>query len=293
MFLALNPFWEPMDVAEADQNIGWSYAPIPLLVGFFLVWEKKWRWAALFVETMRLTFVKFAITWLAANLYWGAAGLPEPLAKPTGLSAHAPANTTSVFAERGAPAPSAVDGQRTGELQGVVIDDNGQPVAGALVYVSHGLEGLSFAPPAEPMAIACGGTGFTPDLAVVHAFQPVVLRGGDMLHSAQVVSARGRVLFTYALVPGVDKRLMFGRALGLVSLDCTVHEGEAGASLAVLEHPFATSTDLQGRFTLGDVPAADLVLSCWSVGQGSGHEVVTCVAGETTAVALSTTGEAR
>lgn len=293
LFLVLNPFWEPMDVAEADANIGWSYAPIPLLVGFFLLLEKKRRWAALFIETMRLTFVKFAITWLAANLYWAAAGLPEPVAKPIGLSASAPAHTTSVFAERGAPAPSAVDLQRTGELHGVVVDDRGQPVAGAMVYVSRGLEGLSFSPPVEPLLIDHGGAGFTPAAAVVHAYQTVVLRGGDKLHSAQVVSASGRVLFTYALVPGVDKRLMFGRALGLVSLGCTVHEEETGAALAVLEHPFATSTDLQGRFALSDVPAAELELSCWSVGQGSGHEIVTCVAGEATAVALATTAEAR
>jgi len=293
LFLVLNPFWEPMDVAEADQNIGWSYAPIPLLVCFFLVWEKKWRLAALFIETLRLTFVKFAITWLAANLYWAAAGLPEPVAKPESLAASTSGHTTSVFAERSAPAPSALDPQRTGELRGVVLDGRGEPVAEALVYVSRGLEGLGFSPPAEPLRIDQRGAGFTPSVAVVHAYQPVVLRGGDKLHSAQVVSASGRVLFTYALVPGVDKRLMFGRDLGLVSLGCTVHEEEAGSTLVVLEHPFATFTDLQGRFTLSAVPAAELELSSWSAGQGAGHESVTCVAGEVTDVALSVTAETR
>ena len=293
LFLVLNPFWEPMDVAEVDQNIGWSYAPIPLLVGFFLLWEKKRRWAALFIETMRLTFVKFAITWLAANLYWAVAGLPEPVARQEGLEGVELAEMASVFAERTAPAATALDLQRTGELRGIVADDQGLPVAGALVYVSRGLEGYSFSPPVEPVLIDHEGDGFTPALAVVHAFQPVVLRGGDSLHSAQAVSASGRVLFTYALVPGVDKRLMFGRNLGLVRLACTVHEDEAGTVLAVLEHPFVTTTDDQGRFALSDVPATDLDVSSWSAAHGSGRATVLCVAGEVSSVAIAMTPEGR
>lgn len=289
LFATLNPFWKPLDVAAVDRNIGWSYAPIPLLVGLFLVLEKKRRWGAFFIETMRLTFVKFAITWVAANLYWALAGLPEPVLRPDDLADVELAAGSGVFVERAAPLVHVMDASRVGDLRGTVVDGSGRPLGGALVYVSDGLGTLTYPAPEEPLVIEHASGGFSPGLAVVHAYQTVVLRGGDDLHTAQVVSAGGRVLFTYAMVPGVDKRLMFGRELGLVSLGCTVHgHDEGGSMLAVLSHPFAVFSDAGGRFSLSDVPSGELQLSSWSAGQ-SGQARVTLAAGETLSVEVSAT----
>ncbi|MFT7461963.1 MAG: hypothetical protein ACI9EF_000297 [Pseudohongiellaceae bacterium] len=287
LFLVLNPFWEPMDMNAVDQNIGWSYAPIPLLVGFFLLREGKRHWGAFLMETMRLTFVKFAITWIVANLYWASAGLPEPVPRESGLADVPPAATAGVFNERTAPSASAVNPESLGELQGRVISDDGEPLPGALVFVSDGLQDLTFAPPSEPLVIDHEAGAFSPNLSVLHAFQPLVLRGDDALHSAQVVSESGRVLFTYALLAHIDKRLMFGRPLGLVSLGCTVHgQDKESCRLLVLSHPFTTFADDAGRFTLSGVPAGDLQLSAWSAGR-AGSAALTLAAGDTQTVELS------
>ena len=81
IFAFVHPLWEPMDMAQMDENILWSYYPIPLLALLALLIERKLRWATFFLESLRLTLVKFVITFLFANVMWayvtGPPGVPE------------------------------------------------------------------------------------------------------------------------------------------------------------------------------------------------------------------------
>ena len=76
IFFLLHPLWRPLDMAQMDRNILWSYAPIPLLVLALLALERKLRWSSWMLETLRLTLVKFVITFLIANLVWAFTGPP-------------------------------------------------------------------------------------------------------------------------------------------------------------------------------------------------------------------------
>ena len=68
VFLFLNPIWDAPDMGLWNENIWWSYAPIPLLAAALLALERKLSWATVVLETLKLTFVKFAVTFLIAQV---------------------------------------------------------------------------------------------------------------------------------------------------------------------------------------------------------------------------------
>jgi hypothetical protein len=60
------------------------------------------------------------------------------------------------------------------------------------------------------------------------------------------------------VVPTEAHAIPFERALGELSIDCTVHREEARARLIVLGHPFFAKTDASGSFAFTGVPAGKL-----------------------------------
>src|SRR5262249_27721977 len=161
---------------QMDRNIIWSYAPIPLLVLGLLAVEHKLRWSSWCVETLRLTLVKFAITYLFVNVAWSFVSPPRPAAPPP-PDAAAHAADPGRFEVRDPPPATPIDPARTGRLRGQVVDGAGAPVAGALVSVSGGLEGLVFAPPPEGLVLRHDESGFQPRQAVVLVYEKLVFRG--------------------------------------------------------------------------------------------------------------------
>lgn len=290
IFFLLHPLWKPLDMAAMDRNIIWSYAAIPLLALGLLAFERKLRWSTWLLETLRLLCVKFAITFLFANLLWTILPPPGPAASagaesegasgpatsgdadaagtPTGA---APASTpqpasTGRFDVRPAPAATPIDASRTGRLAGVVVDAAGAPRAGALVAVTGGLERLVFAPRPEGVVVTHDELGLQPAAAVLLTYEPLVLRSTTAgLHTIRALDARGRQLFNTPVVEGAERTLMFDRALGRVTLGCTVHDGsEPGAVLAIVDNPFAMWTGDDGRFRLEGVPEGQLELTAWA-----------------------------
>ena len=284
LFFLLHPLWKPLDMDQMDRNIAWSYAPIPFLVLGLLAWEHKLRWSSWLLETLRLTLVKFAITWLFANLLWSFVGPPRAPAPPP--AAATPAAATSAadpgrFEVREPPPATPIDSARTGRLRGIVVDGAGAPVSGALVTVSGGLERLVFAPPGDGLVLRHDESGFQPRQAVVLVYEKLVFRGAEgELHTVNATDEDGRHLFNLALTPGNDRTLMFDRPLGRVTIKCSVHgQGEHTADLAVVANPFAVWTGSDGRFDFEGVPAGALVLTAWHAAHATAHNSVALAPG--------------
>jgi pimeloyl-ACP methyl ester carboxylesterase len=71
--------WEhPWDMEQVDSAILWSYAPIPFLVLGCLLWSRRLGWKALLLDTLELTFVKYAATLAIALTVWKLAPPPPP-----------------------------------------------------------------------------------------------------------------------------------------------------------------------------------------------------------------------
>jgi hypothetical protein len=262
---------------QMDRNIAWSYVPIPFLVLGLLALEHKLRWSSWWLETLRLTLVKFAITWLFANLVWAFVGPPRPPAPPAPPEASATAADPGRFEVREPPPATPIDPAHTGGLAGLVVDEAGAPLSGALVTVSGGLDGIVFAPRSEGVVLRHGAHGFEPARAVVLVYEPLVLRSaGDELHTANGVDDSGKHLFNLSLAPGADRTLMFDKPLGLVTIKCSVHgQGEHSAELAIVGNPFAAWTSDDGRFAFKGVPAGALELTAWHAAHGTARASAT------------------
>ena len=80
LFAGLNPIWNPQTTSAWTENVLWSYAPIPLLVGVLLKLERKLSPGASAVESLKLTFLKFGITYVIAGTLWsfGASAIADP-----------------------------------------------------------------------------------------------------------------------------------------------------------------------------------------------------------------------
>ena len=261
LFLLLNPVWDAADMGAWNQNIWWSYVPIPLVVAVLLALEHKLVPASLLLETMKLTFVKFTLTFIIAQVMWELNGVPGtglPVAGPVAVDVD-----SQRYDVRPAPAPSEIPAATLGSITGRVTAASGEPLAGALVWISAGLEQLVFPTPAEPALLDNNGDGFQPGLLVLQTFQPLVLRNHDeQLHTAVVTGSAGNRLLNYPVLPHGERTLMFDREVGLVHLHCTGHGAqEPGVSLLVLSSPFATRTGPDGSYSFEGVPAGNLRLS--------------------------------
>ncbi len=264
IFLFLNPIWESDVMREWDENIWWSYIPIPLLVVAFLAIERKLGWGPFWIETMKITFVKFTITFLLANGLWALWGAPG-----TGLAERegALATTDDEFQIEVAPPATIIDPAALGSVRGRVLDGAGQPVANALVYVSAGLDALRFAAPSAPATLTHDGRGFAPAVLVVQSYRELRLRSeDDALHTAVFdEQASGHRLLNVPVLAGQERSLMFDRGYGLLRVACSVHgSAEPSSSVLTLAHPFAVRTDAEGRFELTGVPAGELELRALS-----------------------------
>lgn len=279
IFFGLNPLWRPLDMDAMDANIAWSYAPIPLLVAGLLALERKLRWSSWGLEVVRLTCVKFAITFLFANILWTFTGPPHRAAPPA--EPPPPAEQPDRFAPRPAPAPTPLDPAATGRLSGRVVDAAGHPAPGALVAVTGGLGELVFAPREEGVELAHDGVSLQPRAAVVQVFETLRVRGeAERLHSVRARDGQGRHLFNLPIGPGAERTLMFDRPLGLVTLACSVHEElEPVVRLVVAAGPCAAVADADGRFALPGVPAGELELTAWGPPGRSVRRAVTLAPG--------------
>ena len=280
LFIGLNPVWERWDIASADANILWSYVPIPFLVAGFLALERKLGLATFVVETIKITLIKFGITYVIANTAWAVFGPPERLPEDAPAQRHA---GSGAHEPRAAPPATPLDPSRTGGLDGVVVNAGGGTRGGAVVYVSRGLEAFAFDPPEHALELVNTGAGFTPRLSVVQTFQVVSLRADDGdLHTALATDAAGRLVFNYPALSKASRTVMFDRPLGVVALTCTVHgDAEPAAHIAIAGHPFAQITGDDGRFTFSGVPVGELELSVWTE-EGTRSEAVAVRAGART-----------
>jgi len=274
IFFFLNPIWEARTTDEVDQNIWLSYAPIPLLVLGLLALERKLNWTSWFLETTKLTLVKFGVTYVVAGVIWSTGN--APVAPPSPRTQSPVGATDDVFALHPAPTPSDLDPSTLGALELRVLHADGRPAAGALVYVSRGLERVTFAAPEAPYEIRHVDGGFEPGPHVVQAHRELVLRNDSPgLHTAELRDAKNRPLLNRSLTPDSERRLMFAHGYGVLSLHCRVHpDAEAPVPVVVFAHPFVAVTDDDGRARFASVPAGPLAISALSLPAGATPEPV-------------------
>jgi len=281
-FFATGPLWRhAADIRRLDTAIFWSYGAIPLLIAACLLASRRWSLRGFLLDTLALTLTKYVLTATIAGALWISGGDPAGVAPP----AHAAAKPA---APEPVAAPSKIDPAQTGEIDVLITDAAGKPVAGALAYVAGGLEGYVFAVPAEPVALANDGKGVTPALAVAQIGQSLEGRSTDGRLHTLVVRREGATLFNVPLLSsGGVTTVHAGDARdgpGLATVRCNVHpQGEAESRLLLVTHPFHGWSDAAGRVVLRGVPAGALRIAVLA-GEAGGEESVQLGGGKTVEV---------
>jgi hypothetical protein len=264
------PVWRhPWDMDLLNRAIFWSYLAIPPLVIACLAWSKRLSIRAFIVDTLALTLIKYTCTFAFALVLWELT--PFPANHHEAASPHG-ARTTAV---ESIPAATAIDPAKTGSLRGTVTDVDGRPLAGALVWISGGLEDHVFAAPRAPVTIDRADEAGISPVAVAQVNQPILARSADGKLHTLVAVKDGRTLFNTPLLPsGEPSHVSFREAEGLVTLRCNVHRAasESEGQILVIGNPFFATTGDDGRFAFSGVPAGRVKLAA-SIGGQTGPDL--------------------
>ena len=199
----------------------------------------------------------------------------------------------------GQPATGTITGHvtLTSKVRGVAMPSNVyQPRAVArrdstavpeIRNVIVSLKGVAARGALRPMreTIRQEGEVFSPRVVSVTRGSTVDFPNGDpVFHN--VFSLSSAAAFDLGRYPqGRSKSATFGKA-GIVKVYCHLHS-QMSATILVLDHPYFTTPDLDGRFTLTDVPVGAYQIAGWHERVGERTVQVSVVAGKTTAVELS------
>jgi plastocyanin len=145
------------------------------------------------------------------------------------------------------------------EVHGTVSNSSGK-VENAVVYI-NGIEGKTFLPPEKPMVMDQVGLKFIPHVMPVMVGTTVNFPNSDVvLHN--VFSPGYLEKFNLGTYPrGTIKTKTF-EIPGIVLVLCNIHH-EMSAFIVVIETPYFTVTDQNGKYTIDNLPPGKYELTVW------------------------------
>jgi plastocyanin len=135
----------------------------------------------------------------------------------------------------------------------VVAADGG--LANVVVYVKGGIEGKTFAPPAEKPLIDQVGCMYEPYVSAVQTGQTFQVRNSDpVMHNVNATPKLNKGFnFAQASAGQVNDKVFDKAELG-AKFACNVHPWMI-AYVSVIDNPFFAVTDKEGKFVIkGDLP---------------------------------------
>jgi hypothetical protein len=164
--------------------------------------------------------------------------------------------------------------------RGQVIDEsvlvNGDgTLRNVVVWISHGLEGRTFAPPKDPAVLDQQGCVYTPHVVTVMTGQRLLVKNSDpFLHNVRAAAANNPP-FNFGQ-PSID---VGGTPLTFLTPDrmfvkCDVHPWMT-AHILVLDNPYFAVTGEHGTFKLPELPPGTYTVSAWHEVYGEQKQRVT------------------
>ncbi len=200
---------------------------------------------------------------------------PPPARPPGGPGVHDPASATATLRVRttlqGEPPRmrpikfdaeahcSAAHGEPV--LDEAIVAKDGK-LANAIVYVSKGIEGWTFAPPGEPVLLDQRGCMYDPHVFTVMVGQPIAVRNSDpLMHNVHALPKNNDDFNKSQPRGSGDLTMKFFKEEVAVRIRCDVH-GWMQTWAGVFRHPFHEVTDGEGMATLR-LPPGDYEITAW------------------------------
>jgi plastocyanin len=159
----------------------------------------------------------------------------------------------------------------------VVASDSG--VEGAVVYVSHGLEGQTFQPPAQPVVLEQKGCIYQPHVVALQTNQKLqVVNSDQTTHNIHPIPANNRE-WNMTQPPGTPLEQTFAREEIAIPVKCNVHPWMRGY-IAVFKHPFFAVTGKDGTFEIKNLPPGNYTIQAWHGKLGMQMQQTTVAAGQ-------------
>lgn len=146
----------------------------------------------------------------------------------------------------------------------------GNGIANVFVYLRRAPKGFQSEAPSAPIVLDQKGCVFTPHVALIQAGQKVLVKSSDNIqHNIHTFPARNQgtnLLINPNEQVGVE--LTYSRAESdPLQVKCDIHSWMSSYHL-VLDHPFMTVTDANGKFSIDDLPAGDYQFRVWHEKRG-------------------------
>ena len=164
--------------------------------------------------------------------------------------------------------------------QEVVVNANGT-LRHVFVYVKDGLAGKTFTAPTTPVTLDQHGCMYTPHVFGIQVNQPFQIVNNDAtLHNVNCKPTKSKSFNLAQPVQGMKSTKQFTAPEIMVKCACNVHPWMA-AYLGVLEHPYYSTSDETGSFSLANLPAGTYTIEAWHETYGTQTKQVTVGDGET------------
>jgi hypothetical protein len=238
-------------------------------------------------EAMRMNFVRTIVK--LGSLASGAAVLAAFAMAP----ASAGADVTGVVKLDGeAPKRSVIKmdadancvkihGDKKVGTEDVIVSKDGQ-VKDVFVYVSKGLEGKKFDPPAEAATIDQRGCMYIPHVQGIMVKQTLNIVNSDAtLHNIHAL-AKENPEFNFGQPQPGTREKVFQKVETPIHFKCDVHPWMS-AFVFVLDHPHFAVSERDGGFTIKGLPDGDYTLTAWHEKFGTLEQAIKVAGGSATA----------
>lgn len=155
-----------------------------------------------------------------------------------------------------APLAASLAAERT--ITGRVLDQDGKPVAQAVVFVQEPL-GVKRSP--APAVMDQFNRAFEPEVLPIAVGTQVRFPNRDQIRHHVYSFSRAK-RFELPLYKGEDAPPVLFDQAGVVKIGCNIHDWMSAVILVLPNEHYAV-TDEEGRFTLSDLPAGAQTITAW------------------------------